>query len=283
MDEMDCYPHMKGHYLVMDNAPIHTSEDIAKYVESRGYHCIYLPSYFPELNPIDVTDDDGHEEIHDLEDAAQHIQLQVLQSGNANEHESEMNNNKIRKQSIALLIDLPEHSQTYSVQSMCQHAHPRSNEYRGRRPQPNVSIISQLQLATLGCQTNCTGMECQSQDRCVCRWHQQEAEKEGSLPTSTLEADTAGVEENQSRSSARLCDGDSNMANTILVADGVEAQQDGTSSLQLEEEFLSNRMADIWRYQEKEWMDEATSKFLVQAIRKSTNDAYNRYWKNCAN
>ena len=80
-----------------------------------------------------------------------------------------------------------------------------------------------------------------------------------------------------------MCDGDSNMANTILVADGVEAQQDGTSSLQLEEEFLSNRMADIWRYQEKEWMDEATSKFLVQAIRKSTNDAYNRYWKNCAN
>ena len=53
MDEMDCYPHMKGHYLVMDNAPIHTSEDIAKYVESRGYHCIYLPSYFPELNPIE--------------------------------------------------------------------------------------------------------------------------------------------------------------------------------------------------------------------------------------
>ncbi|KAG1037484.1 hypothetical protein G6F43_012858 [Rhizopus delemar] len=53
MDEMDRYPHMKGHYLVMDNAPIHTSEDIAKYVESRGYHCIYLPSYSPELNPIE--------------------------------------------------------------------------------------------------------------------------------------------------------------------------------------------------------------------------------------
>ncbi|KAL1936110.1 hypothetical protein VTP01DRAFT_244 [Rhizomucor pusillus] len=28
MDEMDKYPHMKGHYLVMDNAPIHKSEDI---------------------------------------------------------------------------------------------------------------------------------------------------------------------------------------------------------------------------------------------------------------
>ena len=53
MDEMDQYPHMKGHYLVMDNAPIHTSVDIAKYVESRGYRCVYLPSYSPELNPIE--------------------------------------------------------------------------------------------------------------------------------------------------------------------------------------------------------------------------------------
>ncbi|CAO3658114.1 unnamed protein product [Rhizopus microsporus] len=184
-------------------------------------------------------------------------------------------------------------------------AHPRSEEYRGRRPEPNVSTIPQLQLATLGCQTNFTGMECQSQDRCVCRRHQQEVEtvlvmedrsqsrenrcfpasmaKEGSLPTSTLETDTAGIEENQSRSSTRLCDGDPNMANTILVADGVEAQQGGTPSLQLEEEFLSNRMAVIRMYQEKEWMDEATSKFLAQAIRKSTNDAYNRHWKNWAN
>ena len=53
MDEMDQYPHMKGHYLVMDNAPIHTSEDITKYFESRGYRCAYLPSYSPELNPIE--------------------------------------------------------------------------------------------------------------------------------------------------------------------------------------------------------------------------------------
>ncbi|KAG1239783.1 hypothetical protein G6F68_018297 [Rhizopus microsporus] len=70
------------------------------------------------------------------------------------------------------------------------------------------------------------------------------------------------------------------MANTILVADSVEAQQGATLSLQLEEEFLSNHMAVIRMYQEKEWMDEATSKVLAQAIRKSTNDAYNRHWKN---
>ncbi|KAG1135159.1 hypothetical protein G6F37_012923 [Rhizopus arrhizus] len=53
MDEMDHYPHMKGHYLVMDNAPIHTSDNIAKYVVSRGYRYAYLPPYSPELNPIE--------------------------------------------------------------------------------------------------------------------------------------------------------------------------------------------------------------------------------------
>ncbi|KAL1935749.1 hypothetical protein VTP01DRAFT_4889 [Rhizomucor pusillus] len=34
MDEMDNYPQMKGYYLVMDNAPIHKSEDVAKYIMS---------------------------------------------------------------------------------------------------------------------------------------------------------------------------------------------------------------------------------------------------------
>ncbi|KAG1148777.1 hypothetical protein G6F37_006591 [Rhizopus arrhizus] len=53
MDEMDRFPHMKGYFLVMDNAPIHTSDNIAKYVESRGYRSAYLPPYSPELNPIE--------------------------------------------------------------------------------------------------------------------------------------------------------------------------------------------------------------------------------------
>lgn len=44
MDEMDKYQHTKGHYLVMDNAPIHKAEDISWYVESRGYRCACLPS-----------------------------------------------------------------------------------------------------------------------------------------------------------------------------------------------------------------------------------------------
>ncbi|KAG1139787.1 hypothetical protein G6F37_009497 [Rhizopus arrhizus] len=43
----------KGHYLVMDNVPIHKHTDIRIYIEIRGYDCIYLPPYSPELNPIE--------------------------------------------------------------------------------------------------------------------------------------------------------------------------------------------------------------------------------------
>ncbi|KAG1298400.1 hypothetical protein G6F66_001759 [Rhizopus arrhizus] len=53
LDEMDKYPEMKGHYLVMDNAPIHSSTDIGNYIHSRGYPYVYLPPYSPELNPIE--------------------------------------------------------------------------------------------------------------------------------------------------------------------------------------------------------------------------------------
>lgn len=43
LDEMDKYPHMKGHYIVMNNTSIHTHEYIKKYIEHRGYRCMYLP------------------------------------------------------------------------------------------------------------------------------------------------------------------------------------------------------------------------------------------------
>lgn len=33
LDEMNKHPHMKGHHIVMDNATIHTHENIAKYIE----------------------------------------------------------------------------------------------------------------------------------------------------------------------------------------------------------------------------------------------------------
>jgi transposase len=51
--EMDKFPEMKGHYLIMDNAPIHTGKIIGEMIEERSYNCIYLPPYSPELNPIE--------------------------------------------------------------------------------------------------------------------------------------------------------------------------------------------------------------------------------------
>jgi transposase len=50
---MDRHEQFRGHYLVMNNAPIHTHEDIQKHIESRGYGCVYLPPYSLELNPIE--------------------------------------------------------------------------------------------------------------------------------------------------------------------------------------------------------------------------------------
>jgi transposase len=55
LDIMDKYDEMKGAYLIMDNAPIHKSDDIKEEIQrrNRGYKCVYLPPYSPELNPIE--------------------------------------------------------------------------------------------------------------------------------------------------------------------------------------------------------------------------------------
>ncbi|GAN10428.1 hypothetical protein MAM1_0354d09969 [Mucor ambiguus] len=50
MDEMDCFLELKGYYIVMDNAPIHTAGQIDVMIVARGYRNIYLPPYSPELN-----------------------------------------------------------------------------------------------------------------------------------------------------------------------------------------------------------------------------------------
>ena len=50
---MDQHEEFKWHYLIMDNTSIYKYEDVKLYVESRGYGCIHLPSYSPELNPIE--------------------------------------------------------------------------------------------------------------------------------------------------------------------------------------------------------------------------------------
>lgn len=53
MNFMDQFPEMKGFYIVMDNAPIHTADDINQMITKRGYRSIYLPPYSQELNPIE--------------------------------------------------------------------------------------------------------------------------------------------------------------------------------------------------------------------------------------
>lgn len=54
MDEMDKYPQFKGFYRIMDNSPIHGKNgELSQLIESRGYKCVYLPPYSPELNPIE--------------------------------------------------------------------------------------------------------------------------------------------------------------------------------------------------------------------------------------
>ena len=50
LDVLDRHEQFKGHYLIMDNAPVNNSDQITKLIVSRGYRCVYLPLYSPELN-----------------------------------------------------------------------------------------------------------------------------------------------------------------------------------------------------------------------------------------
>lgn len=51
LDEMDCFPELKD--IIMDNAPIHTADQIDEMIVARWYKSIYFPPYSPELNPIE--------------------------------------------------------------------------------------------------------------------------------------------------------------------------------------------------------------------------------------
>lgn len=54
MDEMDKYSQFKGFYLIIDNSPIHGKNgELSQLIENRGYKCVYLPPYSPELNTIE--------------------------------------------------------------------------------------------------------------------------------------------------------------------------------------------------------------------------------------
>jgi transposase len=43
---------IKGHYIMMDNAPIHKPKVMRKLIEEGDCICMYLPLYLPFLNPI---------------------------------------------------------------------------------------------------------------------------------------------------------------------------------------------------------------------------------------
>ena len=47
------YEQFKGYYVVMDIVLIHKNGNIEKEIKRRGYGCLYLRSYSPELNPIE--------------------------------------------------------------------------------------------------------------------------------------------------------------------------------------------------------------------------------------
>ncbi|CEI88819.1 hypothetical protein RMCBS344292_03196 [Rhizopus microsporus] len=53
IDVLDQHEQFKDCYILMDNCPIHNSEDIPRYVVKRGYRYVCLPPYSPELNPIE--------------------------------------------------------------------------------------------------------------------------------------------------------------------------------------------------------------------------------------
>ena len=42
-----------GDYVIMDNASFHKGEDILEIAEKHQINIIYLPAYFPDLNPIE--------------------------------------------------------------------------------------------------------------------------------------------------------------------------------------------------------------------------------------
>lgn len=50
---MDKCHHMKSHYIIMDNAAVNTHGNIGKCIKYCGYRCVHLPTYSPELSPIE--------------------------------------------------------------------------------------------------------------------------------------------------------------------------------------------------------------------------------------
>lgn len=49
LNEMDKQLHMKAHYIVMNNTPVHTHESIERYIKQPKYKYMYLLTYSPKL------------------------------------------------------------------------------------------------------------------------------------------------------------------------------------------------------------------------------------------
>jgi len=52
LDKMNAYPGPNS-VIVMDNCRIHKSEEVREMIEARGMHCVYLPPYSPDYNPME--------------------------------------------------------------------------------------------------------------------------------------------------------------------------------------------------------------------------------------
>ncbi|CAO3663210.1 unnamed protein product [Rhizopus stolonifer] len=53
LDILDEYEYIQSSYIIMDNSPIHKRVNIQEMIANRGYKCVCLPPYSPELNPIE--------------------------------------------------------------------------------------------------------------------------------------------------------------------------------------------------------------------------------------
>ena len=49
IDELDCFPELKGYYLVMDNAPIHTADQVDQTIVARGYRSIHVSVFTQDI------------------------------------------------------------------------------------------------------------------------------------------------------------------------------------------------------------------------------------------
>ena len=53
-----------GQIVVMDNLGAHRPKKIKEFIEERGYELLYLPSYSPDLNPLEEAHPEDDERPH---------------------------------------------------------------------------------------------------------------------------------------------------------------------------------------------------------------------------